>query len=169
MTGYRIRVLHRADEAVFRRVRLDALRLHPTAFSASPDENARTTPDELARRLLEPPNCMFGGFAPGGDLVGTTALRPESGAKSQHKGSIFAVYVDAAHRGTGLARALVEAAIAQARDARLCVVHLTVSLDNEAARRLYAKLGFRAYGIERRGLCVDGIFHDQELMALDLD
>ena len=82
---------------------------------------------------------------------------------------MFAVYVDAAHRGTGLARALVEAAIARARDARLSVVHLTVTLGNDAARRLYAELGFRTYGIERRGLCVDGVFHDEELMALDLD
>jgi L-amino acid N-acyltransferase YncA len=82
---------------------------------------------------------------------------------------VFAVYVDAAHRGTGLARALVEVTIARARAAGLCVVHLTVTLGNAAAGKLYADLGFRTYGIERRGLCVDGVFHDEALMALDLD
>ncbi len=169
MTGYVIRLLTRADEPVFRRVRLDALRLHPTAFGASYEAEVRTTPAALGARLLEPPSYMFGGFAADGVLVGTTALRLQESAKQRHKGSVFAVYVDAAHRGTGLARALVEAAIARARDARLSVVHLTVTLGNDAARRLYAELGFRTYGIERRGLCVDGVFHDEELMALDLD
>jgi ribosomal protein S18 acetylase RimI-like enzyme len=169
MTGYQIRLLGRSDEAVFRRVRLDALRLHPTAFGASYDDDARTTPDELARRLLQPPSSMFGGFTTSGDLVGTAALRRQTGAKSRHKGSIFAVYVDTAHRGSGLARALLETTIAQAREARLSVVHLTVTLGNDKARGLYAKLGFRTYGTEHRGLCVDGVFHDEELMALDLD
>lgn len=169
MTGYRIRLLDRSDEPAFRPVRLDALRLHPTAFGASYEENMQTTPDELARRLLEPPSFMFGGFSEVGELVGTSGLRLETGVKSRHKGSVFAVYVDAAHRGTGLAGGLIEAVIAGARDARVSVLHLTVTLGNDAARTLYAALGFRSYGIERRGLCVDGVFYDEELMALDLD
>jgi ribosomal protein S18 acetylase RimI-like enzyme len=169
MTGYEVRLLSRADEPAFRRVRLDALRLHPTAFGANYADEVRVTPSALAARLLEPPSYMFGGFAADGMLVGTTALRLQESAKSRHKGSVFAVYVDAAHRGSGLARALLEAAIARACDARLSVLHLTVTLGNDAARRLYVELGFRPYGIERRGLRVDGVFLDEELMALDLD
>jgi ribosomal protein S18 acetylase RimI-like enzyme len=169
VTGYAIRLLTRSDEPAFRRVRLDALRLHPTAFGATYDSDARTPPDELASRLLEPPSLMFGGITTGGMLVGTTALRLQTSIKSRHKGSVFAVYVDAAHRGTGLARALLEAAIARARDEHLKVVQLTVTVGNDAARRLYAEFGFRTYGIERRGLCVDGVFLDEELMAFNLD
>lgn len=169
MTGYDIRLLSRSDEPAFRRVRLDALRLHPTAFGASYDQDRRATPDALAARLLEPPSYMFGGFTTGAELVGTSALRLQSSAKSRHKGSVFAVYVDAAHRRSGLARALVETVIARARDERLNVLQLTVTLGNDAARRLYGALGFRTYGIERRALCVDGVFIDEELMALDID
>lgn len=169
MTGYRIRLLDRADEPAFRRVRLDALRLHPSAFGRSYEDEAMTTPDVLAGRMLEPPMFMFGGFAVGGDLVGTAALRLEQGLKTRHKGLLLAVYVDAAHRHTGLARTLVETAIAHARDSQVRVLLLTVTLGNDGARRLYAALGFRTYGIEPRGLCVDGVFHDKELMVLDLD
>jgi ribosomal protein S18 acetylase RimI-like enzyme len=169
MTDHRIRLLNRADAQAFRRVRLDALRLYPTAFTVSYEDDARAAPDALAGRLLEPPSHMFGGFTTAGELVGTTGLRLQIGAKVRHKGGVFAVYVDAAHRGTGLARALVETAIARAREERLSVLHLTVTMGNDAARRLYAGLGFRTYGIERRGVCVDGVFHDEELMALDLD
>jgi ribosomal protein S18 acetylase RimI-like enzyme len=169
MIAYGIRLLTRLDEPAFRRVRLDALRLHPTAFGASYESDARTTPEELASRLLDPPSYMFGGFTADGALVGTTALRLQTSIKTRHKGSVFAVYVDAAHRGTRLARALVETAIARARDEQIKVVHLTVAVGNDAARRLYTGLGFRPYGVERRGLCVDGVFLDEELMALDLD
>ena len=169
MIGYYVRLLGRSDEPAFRRVRLDALRLYPEAFGVTYEEDAATTPDELACRLLGPPASMFGGFTAAGELVGTTALMPQGRVKARHKGSLYAVYVDAAHRRSGLARALVETAIVQARSARLSVVQLTVTLGNEAARRLYAELGFRTYGIERRGLCVDGVFHDVEQMALDLE
>jgi ribosomal protein S18 acetylase RimI-like enzyme len=169
MTGYVIRLLTRSDEPVFRPVRLDALRLHPTAFARSYEEEVHSTPKALATRLLEAPSYMFGGFAPAGELAGIVGLRLEPGVKSRHKGSLFTVYVAAAHRRSGLARALLEAAIAHASAARLRVLHLTVTLGNDAARDLYAALGFRTYGVERRGLCVDGVFYDEELMALDLD
>jgi ribosomal protein S18 acetylase RimI-like enzyme len=112
---------------------------------------------------------MFGGFTPAGELVGVTGLRLDPGIKSRHNGLLFTVYVDAAHRRSGLARALAEAAIARARDEHLRVVHLTVTVGNDGARKLYAELGFRTYGIALRALCVDGVFHDEELMALDLD
>jgi RimJ/RimL family protein N-acetyltransferase len=169
MSDYQIRLLQPADEPAFRPVRLAALRLHPEAFSANYEDEQRSTPDELAARLLEPPSFMFGGFAADGALVGTTGLRLQHGAKTRHKAGVFAVYVDAAHRHTGLAQALVEAAIAHARGARLSLLLLTATLGNHAAIRLYIALGFRCYGIERRGLCVDGMFHDELLMALDLD
>jgi ribosomal protein S18 acetylase RimI-like enzyme len=169
MTGYRIRLLDRSDEPVFRPVRLDALRLNPTAFGRSYEEEVRSTPDDLCRRLLEHPSYMFGGFASAGELVGVVGLRLETGIKSRHKGLVFTVYVDAAHRRAGLARALVEAAIAHARDAGLRVLHLTVTIGNDGARKLYRELGFRTYGVEPRGLCLDGVFFDEELMALDLD
>jgi ribosomal protein S18 acetylase RimI-like enzyme len=169
MTGCRIRLLDRLDEPAFRPVRLAALRLHPTAFGRSYEEEVQVTPDDLAQRLLEPPSHMFGGFTEAGTLVGFAGLRLQLGIKSRHKGLLFAVYVDAAHRRSNLARSLVEAALACARDAQLRMVHLTVTLGNDGARKLYAALGFRTYGIEPRGLCVDGVFHDEELMALELD
>jgi ribosomal protein S18 acetylase RimI-like enzyme len=169
MIGYRIRLLDRSDEPVFRPMRLDALRLHPTSFGRAYAEEVQATPDDLIQRLLERPSYIFGGFTQAGVLVGFSGLRLQGGIKSRHNGLLFAVYVDAAHRRAGLARALAETAIAQARDAQLRVVHLTVTVGNDGARTLYRALGFRTYGVVPRALCVDGVFHDEELMALDLD
>jgi RimJ/RimL family protein N-acetyltransferase len=48
-------------------------------------------------------------------------------------------------------------------------VTLTVAVGNDGARRIYERMGFRSFGIEPRGLLVDGEFVDEEMMVLDLD
>jgi RimJ/RimL family protein N-acetyltransferase len=40
--------------------------------------------------------------------------------------------------------------------------------DNESARRLYARLGFAEYGIEKRALKQHERYYDEILMAKDL-
>jgi ribosomal protein S18 acetylase RimI-like enzyme len=165
---HRVRRLDETDVHILRPVRLEALRLHPEAYGSSYDEESAAPLGDLARRLLLPPTVMFGGFA-GDTLAGMTGLLMSTRIKSRHSGHLFSVYVDAAHRRTGLSRALVEAAIGHARTAGLVVLHLTVTVGNDPARRLYAGLGFQTYGIERRAFRVDGVFYDSDLMALDLD
>ncbi|HVC60445.1 MAG TPA: GNAT family N-acetyltransferase [Acetobacteraceae bacterium] len=165
---HRIRRLGATDVDILRPVRLDALRLHPQAYGSSHEEESLVPRDDLARRLLLPPATMFGGFA-GDTLAGITGLRVETRIKSRHKAHVFSVYVDAAHRRTGLGRALVETAIAHARDGGIRLLLLTVTVGNDAARQAYAGLGFRSYGIEQRALLVNGVFCDTEYMALELD
>jgi hypothetical protein len=50
----------------------------------------------------------FGGFARD-DLVGLAGLHLRSGAKQRHKAQLFTMYVEAAHRRTGMSRLLVDA------------------------------------------------------------
>jgi len=162
-----IRRLERADLADFRRVRLDALRLHPEAFGSSYEEEAQEALAEFAR-FIAPPSATFGGFA-GDWLVGIAGLHVSPRLKQRHRGKLVGVYVDAAFRRAGLARGLAETVIGAARQAKLRSLSLAVTVGNAAARRLYVGLGFQSYGIERRTLLVNGVLHDEELMALDLD
>ena len=165
---YQIRALGVADADAFRRVRLDALRLHPDAFGSAYEDEALLDPAQFAERLSAPGFTRFGGFA-GGDLVGLAGLQMRTGAKERHKARLFSMYVDAAHRGSGLAQQLIEAVIAGAREAEALVLQLSVSAGNASAQRLYRRMGFTVYGVERRSLRVGAQFHDEELMALDLD
>jgi RimJ/RimL family protein N-acetyltransferase len=165
---YPIRTLATADAEDYRRVRLDALRRHPEAFGADYEEESRLDRTQFAERLATPGLTRFGGFADG-NLVGLAGLQIRSGAKERHKAHLFSMYVDAAHRRTGLAEQLVAAVIAGAREAGAVVLHLSVTVGNAPAQRLYRRMGFTGYGVERRSLKVDGRFHDEELMALELD
>ena len=163
-----IRPLRPADAEAYHRVRLESLRLHPEAFGASYEEEVLLTPQQVIDKLSVPRITRFGGFA-GGDLVGLAGLQIRSGLKEQHKAYLFSMYVDAAHRGTDLAKRLVDAVIAGAREQAAVVIHLSVTMGNAPAQRFYRRMGFSVYGIERRSLKVNGVFHDEELMALDLD
>src|SRR5262249_10966030 len=69
-------------------------------------------------------------------------------------------------RGLGYGRQLVEAVVAEAREARARVVFLEVRAGNVVARRLYRMLGFRDLGI-RRGYYGPG--QDAIVMELRLD
>jgi ribosomal protein S18 acetylase RimI-like enzyme len=166
-TAWTIRALAASDVSAFRPLRLDALHLHPRAYGSAYEEEVQYTLDELAARWPVPPGAMLGGFV-ANRLVGFAGLRVEPKIKERHKGFIYTVYVDQAFRGRGLAAGLVEAAIATARQAGLRFVCLTVAVGNDA-RRIYDRLGFRTFGIEPRGLLVDGEFVDEEMMLLDLD
>lgn len=57
--------------------------------------------------------------------------------------TISDVWVEPAHRGQGVGRALMRAAVATIRDTGLHAVSLSVAAGNDAARALYRSLGFR--------------------------
>lgn len=62
-------------------------------------------------------------------------------------------------------RALVD----QARDERLASLVLTVTENNQAARRPYEAAGFRSFGLEPRAIRVDGRFPAKNHMVLELE
>lgn len=165
---YEIRALGVADVDEYRRIRLESLRLHPEAFGADHDESAALNRAQFAERMATPGLTRFGGFD-GSHLVGLAGLQIRSGAKEKHKAHLFSMYVDRAHRRTGLAEQLVGAVIAGAREAGAVVLHLSVTVGNAPAQLLYRRLGFAVYGVERRSLLVNGVFLDEELMELNLD
>jgi len=83
-----------------------------------------------------------------------------------HKGLLVGMYVRPRARGAGVGRRLVEAIIDLARR-HVELIQLSVVEENEAARRLYAGLGFLDYGIELHALKQGGRYYDEILMAKD--
>lgn len=79
------------------------------------------------------------GSAP--DLAGFVLARVVAG-----ECEVLSLAVGAAWRGTGVGRALMDAAIARARAAGAVSVFLEVAEDNPVAQALYRGLGFAAVG-----------------------
>lgn len=149
----------------FQILRLEALRRHPEAFGSSLEEEQGK---DLSYMIGNPPNVTLGGFVDGA-LVGSIALVVSAKVKQRHKGHVVGVYVAPSCRGTGLARALTDQLIVEARSAALILLTLSVTVGNEAARRLYLNAGFMPYGIEPGGLMIGPKLYDTELMGLFLN
>jgi ribosomal protein S18 acetylase RimI-like enzyme len=162
-----IRALTPSDAGVYRALRLEALASAPEAFSSSHEEES-ALPVESFRDRISPsgPSAIFGAFD-GERLVGSVGFVANPRLKQRHKGMLVGLFVTPQWRRHGIGERLVRQAIAHAA-AHVLLLQASVVMSNREARRLYHRLGFAAYGIERNALCIDGVFHDDELLVLEL-
>ena len=160
----RVRRLLPEDAARYREIRLEGLRVSPEAFGNTFEaENAR--PIELFADRIRDSETM--GAFEGAEILGVAGLRANQGPKESHKGTLVGMYVRPQERNRGVGRRLVEAVIEVACTRGVELLQLAVVSDNEPARRLYARLGFVEYGIEKKSLKQGGRYTDEVLMVKD--
>ena len=164
-----VRPLLWADVDAYRRIRLQALELLPTAFESSFETERRAPITKYRERLSgNPENVVFGAFS-GEELIGIACLVREAALKRRHIASVVSMYVDATHRRRSVARRLLEEIVSHARRlGGIDQLELGVTASNAAARNLYLSLGFRSWGIQRAAIRVDGVDYDEEHMVLRL-
>jgi ribosomal protein S18 acetylase RimI-like enzyme len=172
-----IRKLTRDDAHIFWRLRLEALEHDPRAFTESPEQHRKLSLEAVAERLgsdsgpdaKDHRDFVLGAFVDD-HLVGMAGFFRHHGLKTQHKGHIWGVYVQAASRGKGIAHVLLSELLRRAQSLPgLGQVTLAVSTDQPAAQKLYSSLGFKSYGREARALKVDDTYTDEDLMVLRFD
>jgi RimJ/RimL family protein N-acetyltransferase len=159
-----IRRLAPSEGTTYRDIRLEALRGSPEAFGSTFEAESVRPLEHFSARVAQCP--VFGAFRDA-EIVGMAGFLGREGAKDAHKGYLWGMYVRPDARNAGVGRKLAEAVIDYARQ-HVEVLQLDVVSENEAARRLYARLGFVEYGIERKALKQGGRYYDEVLMAKDL-
>jgi len=165
-----VRLLTGGDAAEFSRVRLEALESEPEAFSSSPESHRALGLDEVKARLSAGPagNFVVGAFLDS-VLIGVAGFFRDQGLKQRHRGHVWGVYVSPGARGKGAGRKLMTALLGRAAEiGGVEQVVLSVTATQTAAIELYRSVGFRSFGLEPRGLKVDGRYLDTEYMALTL-
>lgn len=156
----RIRIARLDDAEAMRAIRLEMLRLHPEAFAADLEaEEAMSAADFAARASGVP---WFGGYVDEA-LAGCVVFSKPTRNKIAHTGSLGAMYVRAAYRGSGVADALIEAVIDHAIGT-VEQIELTVNAENPRAIGLYQRHGFEAYGRKPRSIRVGDKTYDEILM-----
>ena len=154
------------DEApVLGAVRMEALANTPDAFAEHVQVAMAAGGEDFSARLSR--GEIWGAFLDGA-CVGMAGLEPYVGANVRHKATVWGVYVGPAARGRGAGQALFEAIIDHARAVGVEVLQLGVGDFNAPAQRLYRRMGFEPYGLERRALKLEGRYIDEVLMALYL-
>jgi len=165
-----IRRLTPADAPAYRALRLQGLREEPAAFAASYEEELAFPLSTYEGWLGVPPDRGTLGAFDGDALVGVVTLGREGRRKLAHKAHILGMYVHRDCRHRGIARALLAGALDLARAAGdVRQVNVLANAANDAARRLYAAAGFEVFGHEPRSMRIDGAWHDEVHMRLDLD
>jgi RimJ/RimL family protein N-acetyltransferase len=172
------------DAERYMRLRLRMLTTAPWAFSATPEEDEALDPAHLAQLLAQEHHATFAIEAPvpprlrgetGEEadgrpvLVASASLTRATSPKFSHRARVWGVFVEPAHRGGGLGRTLMHAAIAQARSWRgVDFLDLAVSANSPEARRLYERMGFEAWGREPEATEHEGRRYDEIHMTLRL-
>jgi ribosomal protein S18 acetylase RimI-like enzyme len=105
-----------------------------------------------------------------GEVAGYVRLNRSSRFRSSdHVLTVNGIAVDPALQGRGVGRALIEAAVAEARARGARRLTLRVFSANERARRLYESAGFVVEGVLRDEFLLDGRYVDDVLMARVLE
>lgn len=149
----------------WREMRLEALQRHPEAFGRSFEEEKDRSEDDWRRGLREVTALAF---RENGAFSGIAVYAQSAAMKMRHRANLFSMYVRAHARGKRVGDALVEAVLHEAKG-NVLQVHCAVVTNNEAARRLYERHGFKIYGIEPRALRVGDRFCDEYLMVCLVD
>jgi phosphinothricin acetyltransferase len=101
----------------------------------------------------------------GGRVVGWTALSQYS-TRAVYAGVAWeSVYVDAASRGRGVGRALLDALIPASEAAGVWTLIAGVQIENSASLSLHERAGFRRIGVQERvGRDASGVWRDVVLL-----
>src|SRR5262245_20998325 len=163
-----IRELGDGDAEAYVALRREALVDAPLAFGASPQDDFVSSPAAVREQLRRAPDWALFGALDGG-LIGAVGVFRDRRIKAAHQAHVWGMYVVPAHRGRGIADALLQAAIGHARSlGGVAWVHLTVTSAATAARRLYERAGFQVWGTEPDALRYQGRAVMDYHMALDL-
>lgn len=163
------RLLTPDDTAACVELRKHMLRDSPWSFAADPERDRGSDPVRVAQGLADPEVAYAGSFDDSGRLVSIALLMRETNPKRRHIAWIVSVYTHPDARRQGRSGAVLRLLIENARSrpglAALC---LSVSDRSASARRLYASLGFVAWGVEPDAQRIGGESSSEIHMRLEL-
>ena len=144
--GVVVRTVTGDDWELFRRLRLAALQDAPLAFGSTYEREVGRAEAEWRDRLGLPDGTRliaYVGDEPAG--IAGAYLRTEE-RDDGPVAELVSMWVDPAHRTSGVGRVLVESVVDWVAGRGLPEVRLMVAAENQAAVRFYERLGFRRNG-----------------------
>ena len=156
------------EEGEYRRVHLESLCTFPDNFGTRYEDQrlVERLPFEDFICTASEDDFVFGAFVEG-ELLGIAGFRREGRPKTRHRGEIVQMFVGPEAQGRGIGEMLLRSVIEAAFDLPgIESIELSAVADNEAARKLYERVGFTTYGIRRRHFKSGDRYWDQRFMEL---
>ncbi len=171
MADVHIRPLTEPALLGYKALRDAMLASHPEAFTSDADTERLRDIASYRSRLAGNGLTLFTLLAlDEGRVVGALTCEREPRRKVQHIAHLVGMMVADTHRGRGIGRALLQAALERLRALpALAQVTLSVTAGNRAATGLYESVGFTRYGSLPDAIRLpDGRRLDKDLMLLRL-
>jgi ribosomal protein S18 acetylase RimI-like enzyme len=163
------RKLKAAEALAFRLLRLECLQNFPEKMGTSLEDEAEKPKLFFEEQIeRESPDFIFFGAFTGDDLIGIAGFVRGNRLKTRHTGEVVSMYVKSGFQGQNVGerilRALLETAFALDGVEQ---AYLTVFADNAAAVRLYERIGFEIFGVQKNYFKVgDKYFHRQFMQLM---
>ena len=159
-----IRPLVATDAMAYKTVRDEALRTAPDAFTSDYESSVGRDASEYVARFgsVESGQFFLGAFDAAGQLLGCLGCEREQRVKQRHCAVVVGMMVAPQAQRQGIGQQLVAACVeAASRVPGLTQLVLTVTASNTHVLRLYEQAGFRAWGLLRNAIVVDGVGFDK--------
>ena len=165
MMNFEIRILQAEDYLLYKDIRLELLKNHPTYFGSDEQEEKAFDDTTWKNRLSKDTVDSYGVFNDG-QLIGLAVVVYQPRRKMKHIANLNSMYVKPSFRHLGAASRLLDAIV---RDLSLKKIHrlnLSVVETNASAIQLYQSNGFVEYGLEPDVINEQGKYHSLLLMSL---
>lgn len=160
-----IRRLLAGEVAVYRAIRLEALRSEPSSFATTTEHWLRLSHQEWLAKMA---SAVFVAFE-GNEPVGMMGLSRHTSSKMKHRAVLVGVYLRKNLRGSGVAADLLAAVCDHAKSVGIQQLELAVSAAAAPALRFYERHGFEAAGRIAGGLRHEGGIVDEIIMMRRLN
>ena len=152
----------------YRELRLECLKNYPNNFTSNyQDEKAKT------KLFFQPHieqsdvnNFVIGAFH-NTNLVGISGFNRHERLKVNHSGIIIQVYVKPKYQGNSIGLNIVKSTLDEAFKINgIEQIEIDVITVNKNAAKIYEKIGFETYGIQKNFLKIDNSYYDHKMMMI---
>ena len=159
------RTLTIEDYPAYDALRGMALDAVPEAFGSTNKEEIPHRKNRFESNVTHKESFIMGAFDEG-ELVGMVGFLKLEKIKLRHRGIIWGMFVQPKVQGRGIGSELMRNTLEKAAQIQhLQKINLDVNAENPAAIRLYEKMGFISFGLDKNALFVDGKMYDTILMS----
>jgi ribosomal protein S18 acetylase RimI-like enzyme len=148
------------DARAYRGLLVEGLITHPTCFMVDYQDEATRPVSEVEQRIGS--EQIWGVWCKD-DLIGTVAFIPESIRKRRHIGVIRDLYIRESFRRFGIAERLLANLLEQA-SRRVDQVEVAIAESNPAGIRFYQRFGFNKHAMLPRGLRIENLDYDLQIL-----
>lgn len=161
------RILRQDDLELYKTIRLELLKSHPTSFGSSHEEESKFDQSHWTKRINNVNAITIGAFVES-KIVGICVVMKQPRLKMKHIAYLNSMYVRQEYRRKGISKKMVEYALSLLEETEIEYLFLSVVSTNKVAINLYKQLGFTEYGMDPHIIKYDGEYYDLLLMKKSL-